>query len=419
MALKIAQCIAPILQYGRHQLLQVFYPSTENTQKKPISFLAKINEFKNKLVLNRTISERKCCKEPEENLAAVLHGEGDLRLENRPIPKYNANQVLVEVEVCGICDSDVSLFGEGRLGTDFLKKPTIIGHEASGTVWKCGECVKNLKPGDKVAIEPLVPCRMCLLCKLGKYNVCPNLCRRFAPYSDGNLSRYYVHESDFCYKVPKNMDLELAALMEPLSRGVHACKKAKITSGDSVLVLGSGPFGLLTMQAARAYGASSVVVLDIDPFKLSKAMEMGADCTIDCKKLPEQEVVRQIHDLLGNLPNKTFACSCYEKAIRVGILATATCGKIVIAAFGANDQCLPIMDSFHKEMEIICSIGYANDYQTAIDMVTRGKVDPRPVVTHHFKMCDAIKAYELAANENQRQLKIFIHPNPKWQPESC
>ena len=128
---------------------------------------------------------------------------------------------------------------------------------------RCGAKVNHLKPGDRVAIEPGVPCRLCKDCKTGRYNLCPDMKFCATPPYDGNLCRYYKHAADFCFKLPDNMTLEEGALMEPLSVGVHACQRAGVSLGKTVLVCGAGPIGLVNLLTAKAMGASEIVITDI------------------------------------------------------------------------------------------------------------------------------------------------------------
>jgi L-iditol 2-dehydrogenase len=131
-----------------------------------------------------------------------------------------------------------------------------------------GTGVTNFKPNDRVAIEPGVPCRRCSYCKDGRYNLCPDMSFCATPPVDGNLCRYYAHDADFCYKLPDNMSMEEGALMEPLAVAVHACQRAGVSIGKSVLVCGAGPIGLVNLLTAKAMGASRVVVTDIDEGRL-------------------------------------------------------------------------------------------------------------------------------------------------------
>jgi L-iditol 2-dehydrogenase len=195
-----------------------------------------------------------------DNLTAVLYGINDLRLEQRPIPTPNDDDVLLQMEVVGICGSDVHYLVNGRIGDFVVEKPMVIGHEAAGTVVEIGKNVKNLKKGDRVAIEPGYGCRKCTYCKEGRYNLCPDMKFCATPPYDGNLARFYVHPADFCFKLPNNVSLEEGALLEPLSVGVHACKKGGVGVGSVVLILGAGPIGLVTLISAKAFGATKVII---------------------------------------------------------------------------------------------------------------------------------------------------------------
>lgn len=150
------------------------------------------------------------------------------------------------MDCVGICGSDVHYLVHGRIGDFIVKDKMIIGHEASGVVKKLGKNVKNLSLNDRVAIEPGVSCRQCQFCKTGKYNLCPDMKFCATPPYDGNLRRFYAHAADFCFKLPDHVTMEEGALLEPLSVGVHANRRAQVGLGDKILILGAGPIGELT-----------------------------------------------------------------------------------------------------------------------------------------------------------------------------
>ncbi|XP_050305729.1 sorbitol dehydrogenase-like [Anthonomus grandis grandis] len=351
-----------------------------------------------------------------DNLSAVLYGINDLRLEQRPIPVPKDDQVLLQMEVVGICGSDVHYLVNGRIGPFVVTQPMVIGHEASGTVVKVGKNVTNLVPGDKVAIEPGVPCRLCNFCKSGDYHLCPDIFFCATPPDDGNLSRYYVHAADFCYKLPPNMDLEDGALMEPLSVGVHATKRGKVRVGDVVLILGAGPIGLVTLLSCKAMGASKIIVADMIETKLATAKELGA---LTLKIQPgqnEDEIIENIKKILGGDPNKTFDCTGAEQCVRIACKVTKSKGIVVLVGMGKMEQTLPLASAIIREVDIRGTFRYNNDYQTAIDMVASGKISVKPLITHHFKMEDTLKAFNTAKTQEGNPIKILIHANPNWTP---
>ncbi|KAF7265769.1 hypothetical protein GWI33_020848 [Rhynchophorus ferrugineus] len=352
----------------------------------------------------------------KDNCAVVLHGIKDLRIELRPFPKFKDHEVLLQMEVVGICGSDVQYYDHGRVGSFVLTKPMVIGHEASATVIKCGKDVKNLKPGDKVAVEPQINCGKCHFCETGRYHLCQDLFFCATPPHDGNLTTYWAHDARFCYKLPQNVDLEQGALMEPLAVSVHSCKRANITSGDTVLILGAGPIGLVSLMTARAYGAQTIVITDITNFKLHKADEMGADCAVKVAGLNEDEMMNLLLKALkGKRPRVTiYACSD-ESVLKTAIKLTESGGKVVLVGNPTNSPVpIPIDECVSREIDILGSFRYMNDYPTAIDLVSCGKVDPKEMVTHHFKMEDAVEAFEMASGKTEKFVKILIHANPNW-----
>ena len=212
-----------------------------------------------------------------DNLTAILYKTGDIRLEQTDVPKPDPHQVLLKMDSVGICGSDVHYWTHGAIGDFIVRAPMVLGHEAAGVVTEVGEAVSHLKAGDRVAIEPGVPCRMCSLCKTGVYNLCPDMQFCATPPVHGNLCKYYVHAADFCYKLPDSLSLEEGALMEPLAVGVHACRRAGVCIGKRVLICGAGPIGLVNLLTAKAMGASEVVITDIAENRLEVAKSLGAD----------------------------------------------------------------------------------------------------------------------------------------------
>ena len=160
----------------------------------------------------------------------------------------------------GICGSDVHYWAHGGIGSFIVNGPIILGHETSAEVHKVGDKVTNLKPGDIVAIEPGTPCRCCCDCKEGRYNLCPEMTFHATPPFDGTLTRFFKHPADLCFKLPDTISADEGALLEPLSVGVYSCRRAGINVGDNILVCGAGPIGLVTVMAAKAFGARMICV---------------------------------------------------------------------------------------------------------------------------------------------------------------
>jgi len=345
-----------------------------------------------------------------ENLSAVLYAKGDLRLENRPIPEPKDDQVQIRMSAVGICGSDVHYLVNGAIGDFVVKAPMIVGHEAAGVVSKVGKNVTNLKVGDRVAIEPGVPCRYCDDCKLGKYNLCSKIFFCATPPDDGNLARYYVHAADFCYKLPDHVSLEEGALLEPLSVGVHACRRAGVSLGDTVLICGAGPIGLVNLLVAKSMGASKVIITDIAENRLATAKDLGADYTLMITPgATPQDLAKSVAETLGGAPDITIECSGAESSLKLAILATKSGGVVVLVGLGAPEVKIPIVNAATREVDIRGVFRYANCYPAALALVASGKVNVKKLITHNFKLEETLQAFETSRTGAGGAIKVMIH----------
>ncbi|KAB7503440.1 Sorbitol dehydrogenase [Armadillidium nasatum] len=309
----------------------------------------------------------------------------------------------------GICGSDVSYLTKGRIGDFIVKAPMIIGHESAGIVAKCGSAVKNLKPGDRVAIEPGVPCRYCEFCKSGRYNLCPDVVFLATPPVHGNLMRYYKHAADFCFKLPDHVSTEEGAMLEPLSVAVHACNRANISLGCKVLVCGAGPIGLVSLLTAKAMGATNVVVTDVVEEKLKVAKELGADAVLNVRNGTATENAKKVEELLGGImPDCTIECSGAESSTKLGILATKAGGILLLVGLGPMEVKVPLVNAAVREVDIRGIFRYVNCYPLALDMIASGRVNVKPLITHRYKLEETVQAFETAKTGAGGAIKIMI-----------
>ncbi|XP_004543275.1 sorbitol dehydrogenase [Maylandia zebra] len=331
----------------------------------------------------------------QDNLSLVLHAKEDLRLENRPIPEPGPNEVLLQMHSVGICGSDVHYWQNGRIGDFVLKKPMVLGHEASGRVAKVGSEVKHLKVGDRVAIEPGVPREMDEFFKTGRYNLSPTIFFCATPPDDGNLCRYYTHSANFCYKLPDNVTFEEGALIEPLSVGIHACRRAGVTLGSTVFVCGAGPIGLVCLLAAKAMGASQVVISDLSEERLLMAKDLGADFLLTVRRGDgAQQLAKSVEEMLGAQPHITIECTGVESCIQTAIYATRSGGVVVLVGLGSELATVPLINAAVREVDIRGVFRYCNTWPMAIAMLASGKVNVKPLVTHRFPLEQAVQAFE-------------------------
>jgi len=346
----------------------------------------------------------------DENLTAVLYKKGDLRLENRPIPTPKDDEVLLRMSAVGICGSDVHYLVNGAIGDFIVKAPMVIGHEAAGIVTKVGSKVTTLKIGDRVAVEPGVPCRYCNQCKTGKYNLCKDVVFCATPPYDGNLCRYFTHAADFCFKLPDHVSLEEGALLEPLSVGVQACRRAGVTLGSKVLICGAGPIGLVSMFVARSMGASKIIVTDIAQNRLDVAKSLGADhvLKVELDSQPK-DLAKKVEEILGSMPNITIECSGAESSIKLAILATESGGCVLLVGLGPPEVKVPMVNAACREVDIRGVFRYANCYADALALVASGSIDVKKLITHNYKLEETLEAFETARTGAGGAIKVMIH----------
>jgi len=343
---------------------------------------------------------------PEQTTACVLHAVNDIRLDKRPTPKPGPYDVLVAVRSVGICGSDVHYWTHGRIGPFILNAPMILGHESAGQVVAVGEKVTNLKAGDRITMEPGVPCRRCVHCKTGKYNLCPDVIFMATPPYDGSLSNYITHPADFCFKLPDHVSYDEGAMCEPLSVGVHAVSRANVSIGQNVLVTGSGPIGLMSILAAKAAGAGIIIVADIKPERLEVAKKIGATHIIDLTKTTD--AVASVTEIVPGGVDAVIECSGATSAIALAIRGARPGGVVVLVGLGAPELTLPIVEAAVREVDIRGVFRYANAYPKALALIASGSVNVNPIITHHFPFEQVQQAFNVALAGQDAEKKMAI-----------
>ncbi|XP_018327547.1 sorbitol dehydrogenase [Agrilus planipennis] len=238
------------------------------------------------------------------------------------------------------------------------------------------------------------------------------------PPVDGNLARYYVHDADFLFKLPSHVSLEEGAILEPLSVGVHACKRGGVQFGSTVFISGAGPIGLVSLLAAKAFGATKVAITDLVESRLEVAKKLGADYTILLKRgESEESLLNRIREALGDLATVSLDCSGVEQSVRIAIQATRSGGTAVLVGLGGKENLsLPLSGTLVREVDIRGVFRYVNDYQTSLDLIATGKINVKPLITHNYTMEDTVKAFETSKTGAGNAIKVLIHANPDWKP---
>lgn len=268
----------------------------------------------------------------------------------------------------------------------------VLGHESSGVISKVGPAVTTVKVGDRVALEPGIPCRRCDPCKSGKYNLCVHMAFAATPPYDGTLARYYRLPEDFCYKLPEGMTLQEGALVEPLGVAVHIVKQGEVRPGNSVVVFGAGPVGLLCCAVAKAFGASKVIAVDIQKPRLDFAMSYTATGIFMPEKVSAVENAIRLkteHDL-GPGADVVIDASGAEPSVHTGIHTLRTGGTYVQGGMGKAEITFPIMAACTKELSVKGSFRYGSgDYKLAIELVSTGKIGVKQLITGEVKFEEA------------------------------
>lgn len=324
------------------------------------------------------------------------------------VPKAKADEVVVQIEYCGICGSDLHFFREGAIGTRKAPPNFVLGHESAGKVIEAGDQVTNLKNGDRVALEPGIPCGTCQYCLKGKYNLCPEVKFLAAamPPTNGALRKYFAYPARWCFKLPETVSTIEGTMVEPLAVGMHAAMRGEVQIGKKVLIIGVGTIGYMTMLACKAMGAEQIVVSDALPNRLKMARANGADVTVNVE---EQEVEQVVMELTGG-----EGCDIvFETAGSAVTLASAwkyvkRAGVIVNVGNAGGEIAFPFEQLTRKEVDIRSVWRYRNIYPIAIQALASGKIDVKHIKPVIFTFEQSQEAFEFAFEKKSEVLKTII-----------
>jgi len=327
-----------------------------------------------------------------KNQAAVLYAPHDVRIEERPVPKPGPREVLIEIKAVGVCGSDVHYYEHGRIGSYVVRQPLILGHEASGIIVDVGEGVNKGRVGERVAIEPGIPDGVCEQCRSGRYNLCPNVRFFGTPPIDGAFTNYVTIPENFAYKLPDQMSDEEGALIEPLSVGLWACRKAMLRGADHVLITGAGPVGVLALKVALALGATQITMTDVSPQRLEMGRKLGATRTVNVAETPLTNV--------GVEADVLIECSGNQKALMDGIRSLRPAGKAVAVGMSPDEEVsVPMSFLQNREITLTGTFRYANTYADAIALVATGRIDLKPIITGHYTLEETEQALQATKND--------------------
>jgi L-iditol 2-dehydrogenase len=326
---------------------------------------------------------------------AVLTEPNQFEIEERDRPSPGPDDVLVAVRDVGICGSDVHYYEHGRIGDYVVENPLVLGHESAGEVVEVGENVSGLAVGDRVALEPGVPCRRCAHCKRGDYHLCEDVTFMATPPHDGAFTEYVSWPADFAYELPDTVSTAEGALCEPLSVGIHACRRGGVGTGDTVLVTGAGPIGLLIMETARAAGATDVIVTDVVGEKIEFARERGADLAVDVSEADLAERVAEHTDGVG--ADVVVEASGAVPSIKSTLDVVRRGGTVVLVGLAAEAEVpFDVLDIIDNELDVHGSFRYKNTYAAAVDLLADGVVDVEGIIDFESSLDEIDSAFQRA-----------------------
>nr|WP_319489309.1 NAD(P)-dependent alcohol dehydrogenase [uncultured Caproiciproducens sp.] len=345
-----------------------------------------------------------------KNTEAILVVPGTMEIQDAHMPVPKDDEVLIKVEYVGICGSDVHGFESGPFIPPSDPNQKIgLGHECAGEVVGMGAKVTKFKIGDKVNIEPGVPCGRCRFCLEGKYNICPSVdFMATQPNYKGALTNYLCHPESFTYKLPSNMSTMEGALVEPAAVGMHAAMSANARPGKKIVILGSGCIGLMTLQACKTMGATEIVVVDVLPKRLAMAKKLGA---MEVVNGAQEDTVARCKEILGDLgADIVFETAGAQATARQTPLLVMRGGKIMIV--GTIPGATPIdFLKINREVTIQTVFRYANRYPTTIEAISSGRFDVKSMVTHIYDYQDVQKAFDESVHCKQDIIKGVIKMN--------
>lgn len=340
--------------------------------------------------------------------AVVLTDLRQMELRDIPEPKIEKDvDVLLKIEMVGVCGSDVHYYETGRIGAQIVEYPFIVGHECAATVAAVGKSVTNLKVGDAVVVDPAVSCHECFQCRLGRENTCYNLRFLGTPGQGGGcLCEYVVMSQECCYPTNGMLSFEQSVICEPLAIGAYSVERAKMPKNANVAILGAGPIGLCTFVSAKAKNVNTCYMTEKIPERVDIAKKAGATWV---GNPDQQDIVGEILKQQPDGLDVAFECAGQQETVDECIDILRPGGTLVLTGIPRFDRVsLPIDVMRRKEITIV-NIRRQNEFtQKAVDLISSGRVNVDFMVTHHFTLEETQKAFDLVAGYQDGVIKAMI-----------
>ncbi len=334
-----------------------------------------------------------------------------IEFQEKPKPEINPDDVLVRVEFCGICGSDV----HGYLNGILVLPGTVMGHECAGVVTEVGDKVYDFKAGDRVAVKPFAQCGECYWCKKGQYSLCPTKPGKafgLSPENDGAFAEFLSvkYPKKMLFKLPKSVSFEEGALVEPLATSLHAVRISRFGLGDNVVILGAGMIGLGVLQFVKLGGAGKTILLEISEKKAQIAAEMGADAVLN--PISEGEGLREkIFGLTGGVgADVVFECAGVPSTFQSCVTLVKSGGQVILV--GVNDKEVAFNPFYFVfwEVEMKGSLGYYNEFEHVIELLNQKKINTEAMITDIIPLTDLVEKGFSRLLSSQDMVKILVKP---------
>lgn len=339
--------------------------------------------------------------------ALVLEPNRELSIRDIDVAEsLGPTDVRIAMTTVGVCGSDVHYYTHGRIGPFVVRDPMILGHEAAGRVVEVGSQVANFHVGDRVCMEPGIPDPNSRATRLGLYNLDPAVRFWATPPVHGVLRPTVVHPAAFTFKLPDNVSDAEGAMVEPLAVGMQAAFKARIKPGDLAVVIGAGPIGMVTALAALAGGCSRVVMTDVQQPKLDLAGTLGPIVPVNVAQQNPAEVIRAMTDGWG--ADLVFECSGNVKAAAGMFELLCPGGCAVFVGIPMDPVPYDVSQAQIKEARVENVFRYAHVYPRAIDLMSSGMLDVKPLITDTFPFAESVQAFDFAVKMPPTSVKVQI-----------
>jgi L-iditol 2-dehydrogenase len=336
--------------------------------------------------------------------ALVFVRPGEMTVMERPDRRPRRGEVLISVRASGICGSDV----HGYLGLTGRRRPGVVmGHEAAGEVLEIGPDVTGVAVGDRVVLRSILPCGRCQPCEQGQPNVCEDR-QGLGMQFDGAYAERMVVPAALAVRLPDGLPYERAALVEPLSVALHAVAITPLETGDSVVIVGAGPIGLLTLLAVRLHGSRLVAITDRQPHRLAVARAIGADLAIDVGVSDPAEAIREASN--GRGADVVFEAVGITATVAQSLAVVRTGGNVTWIGNAAPTVELPMQDMVTRELTLRGSYAFAGEFDEAIDLLATGRIDVQPLIELTASLDDAPDIFRRLGDGTLDAIKVVLVP---------